>query len=71
MSKLIWEQIDVQPNGTIIERAEIFGGWLVTSTTDALTPQYNGYSTPQHHAEGYQWRTSITFVADPAHQWKI
>ena len=57
-----WEEIDPETY-----RAKIFGGWLVKTVHDAVT--YFGKDQPAEW--GYQWRSAITFVPDPNHEWKI
>jgi hypothetical protein len=67
---LKWEEIQQDDQIICMKRIKVIGGWIVQATMDALTPQYQGYDTPvQEH--GYQWRTSITFVPDPNHEWKL
>lgn len=65
--KLEWEQIE-HNHGNYITRAKIFGGWLVMSTDEVQTLRNDGYGLSPEN--GYEWRTSITFVPDPKHEWK-
>ena len=67
---LTWEEIKQDDQAIYMKRMKIVGGWIVQATMDALTPQYHGYNIPVQES-GYQWRTSITFVPDPNHEWKI
>lgn len=66
--KLEWESIE-HNHGNYLVRAKVFGGWLVMSTDDVQTQVYGGYNTPSNE-QGYEWRTSITFVPDVKHEWK-
>ncbi len=66
---LNWEDIK-HNHGFYLRRAEVIGGWLVIAISDVMTPMNQGHSQPVP-MEGYEWRTSITFVPDPDHQWKI
>lgn len=58
---------DIKTNlGDSFRRARIFGGWLVTVTSDVIhDTEYNGMTS------GHDWRTSVTFVFDPFHLWRI
>lgn len=67
--KLDWENIE-NNQGEYINRAKIFGGWLVTVTNNVMTQVYKGYTIPENE-DGYEWRTSITFVPDLNHEWKL
>jgi len=60
-----WEKIDES-----ISRSRAPWGWLVMYQTDVYTPMNTGYAQPEM-MQGYEWRTSITFVFDPFHTWKI
>lgn len=66
--KLEWERIDDSTSAGVY-RAKVFGGWLIMATDDVITPVNTGYSMPEYH-QGYEWRTSITFVPDLKHEWK-
>ena len=62
-----WEDMTNNLSGWMY-RAPVPGGWLVRCTEDAL------YKNPDHHNHlqgGYEWRTSITFVPDPSHEWRL
>jgi len=69
MAILSWEQID-HGMGFQMQRTKIFGGWLVTTIDEVRSPIYTGYNQPEYK-EGYEWRTSITYVHDPNHDWKL
>jgi len=64
--KLEWEQIE-HNHGNQITRAKVFGGWLVMLTDEVQTLTNDGYGFS--HSEGYEWRTSITFIPDINHEW--
>ena len=64
--KLEFESIETPRFGMYIARAKVPGGWLVTCTQDVNTQLPERGITGQ----GYEWRTSITFVPDPNHEWK-
>lgn len=67
MPELKWEDIS-HDNGFILRRARVFNGWLVSAISDVQTnvSLSEGYI---QRSEGYEWRTSITFVPDPNHEW--
>jgi len=69
MAELKWENIK-HDHGFSLRRAKIFGGWLVASIDEVRSPINTGYNQPDY-TEGYEWRTSLTFVPDPNHEWKI
>ncbi len=48
-----------------LERAAIFGGWLVRSSSPVTHDTDNGMQ------DGWDWRVAITFVPDPVHQWAL
>ncbi len=58
---MTWEEIEAG-----LERAAIFGGWLVRSTTSVSHCMVDGGVQ-----DGWDWRESITFVPDPVHQWAL
>jgi hypothetical protein len=66
---LNWEEIEHNHSFNLI-RVRIPGGWLVSATEDVRSPMDTGYNKPEYY-KGYEWRTSITFVPDPNHEWKI
>lgn len=65
---LKWEKI-MHDNGFFLNRVKIFGGWLVAAVSDvnSVLPYGDGIRNDQ----GYEFRTSITFVPDPTHEWKV
>lgn len=65
---LNWEEIK-HDRGFYMNRAKIFGGWLVSAISDvsSVLPNGDGIMTQQ----GYEYRTSITFVPDPNNEWKL
>lgn len=69
MPELSWEEIK-HDRGFYLQRTKVFGGWLVSTVDDVRSPVYNGYNTPDY-TQGYEWRTSITFVPDPSHEWEL
>lgn len=66
---LNWDEIN-HDNGFILRRAKVFGGWLVNSLLDGCTPtRYsNGYI---ENERSHEWRSSLTFVPDPNHEWDL
>ena len=46
------------------QRAKVFGGWLVKSFEEVITPQED-----QPFASGWEWRASMAFVPDAKHEW--
>lgn len=62
-----WEKLE---EFCTISRAKIPWGWLVMSVNDVMTPMNTGYDKPEM-LQGYEWRSSITFVFDPFHWWKL
>ena len=48
-----------------VYRAKVPGGWLVATSNDAVVTIHDIVQ------EGYQWRTSITFMPDPKHEWEV
>lgn len=58
-----WEMIDSA--GTLF-RLSVPGGWLVKHMETVLTEMIN------HELQtGYEWRTSIAFVPDENHEWRV
>lgn len=64
-----WESVH-QDHAQNIYRAAIIGGWLVMSVDDVRSPIYTGYPQPEYK-DGYEWRSSITFVPDINHEWDL
>lgn len=56
-----WERI-IDNHGSYLYRTSILGGWLVKVVDDVFL---NGVLTQ------YEFRSSITFVPDINHDWKI
>lgn len=52
--------------GYTLERAKVFGGWLVREMHDVL------HINPNYHSlqPGYEWRSTLTFIPDPSHTWE-
>jgi len=68
LTKLKWEKI-FSEHSNYLNRAAVFGGWLVMSTDDVI--EYQGDQSHKTGQEGYQWRTSICFIPDPSHSWDL
>lgn len=64
-----WENISGNHSNSLY-RTRVPFGWLVMSTDEVLSPRNSGYSMPEY-TNGYEWRTSITYVFDPFKMWKI
>lgn len=65
---LKWELID--KDGTAqINRAPIFGGWLVLVTDNVCNNLTSNGQGPLE--QGYEWRNNLTFVPDPKHEWAL
>ena len=58
-----FEIINTPSIGDTVRRSKIFGGWLVLVTSYVFHTDGN--------YNGIDWRTSVTFVFDPFHLWKI
>lgn len=58
----------IHTNANHLYRTRTPWGWLVESVDDVCTP---ADYTNNIHAYGSEWRTSITFVFDPFHMWKV
>lgn len=74
---LKWEEIK-HDHGFYLKRAMVFGGWLVASINDVAVTQttqttifISSHESIHTGAIGSEWRTSITFVPDPNHEWVI
>ena len=66
---IIWENIENDHTGYLY-RAKVPGGWLVKVVEDVISQQPSGMIHPQiNYQIGYEWRTSITFMPDPDHEW--
>lgn len=50
-------------------RAKVPGGWLIMSEQDVMHNEPN-YGRDGFRS-GFDWRTSVTFVPDPTHEWKV
>ena len=63
MFKMQWEPIPQDIAGTLW-RAKVPGGWLVNMVNDVtqILPD-------QGLTQGYDWRSSLTFLPDPSHLW--
>lgn len=59
---LHWEDIN-HDNGFYLRRTKVFGGWLISAISDVGAAQMG--------RNDCEWRTSITFVPDPNHEWKL
>jgi hypothetical protein len=77
MAQLKWEEIK-HNRGFYLNRAKVFGGWLVSAIDDVFTTRSTNTTVWVSSEEsthsgsfGSEWRTSITFVPDPAHEWKL
>lgn len=56
-----WEQIDAYH-----QRAAVFGGWLIKAFENV-----NHYIPEQGLNSGWDFRVSMTFVPDAAHEWVL
>jgi hypothetical protein len=68
-----WEPIP-QENAVSVWRSPVFGGWLVMVTDEVQTQQPEAWSSqiPSFRNEqSHEWRSSITFMPDPQHQWDL
>jgi len=71
-----WESIEHNHAGYLF-RAKIIGGWLVKEVMDATVQVPNieahggNYLTVWHNQENLNWTSSICFVPDPNHEWKL
>jgi len=54
---------DWQEIGPNMYRLCIHGGWLVKHTEEVFQEARSNW--------GWDWRSSIAFVPDPDHQWKV
>ncbi len=60
--EFVFERIDDEH-----ERAKVFGGWIVKASSSVYHLD-NGVS---QGGEGWDWRITMTFVPDPAHEWSL
>ena len=65
---LIWEIIPQNTGGTLW-RTKVFGGWLVKEIHEVYLEHNNGSFILENN--GHTWTSSIAFVPDPLHDWKI
>lgn len=63
MRNLNWEVIDKDDRAMC--RAKVPGGWIIRESMEVMT---NVNETCQ---QGYEWRTTIAFIPDPAHAWVL
>jgi len=70
MIELEWEPIK-QNHAGFLSRAKVFGGWLIKEASDVQTQVVDFYNEhPSFRNEyGYEFRTTMTFMADPNHEW--
>lgn len=66
---LYWEEIK-QNQGAYLCRAKVFGGWLVKETQEVHLDIGDNHTSVLSNT-GYEWTSSITFVPDANHEWKI
>jgi hypothetical protein len=66
---LKWENIP-HDNGFHLRRAKTFGGWLIAAISDVNTviSESSGF---YNNEQGHEFRTAITFVPDPNHEWEL
>ena len=57
---LVWHKID---DDHCIARVP--GGWMFKTTEEVTHISHNG-----HHSDGWDWRTSVTFIPDPTHMYE-
>jgi len=69
MSNIEWQEVP-QPHLAKLYRAKVFGGWLVKTVDEVLTPTFLQQGRFERSPE-MEWRTSITFVPDPKHEWDL
>lgn len=65
---LNWEIIP-QDTAGILQRTKVVGGWLVKEVHEVYLEHNNGSFILENN--GHTWTSSITFVPDVLHQWKI
>ena len=64
---MIWEDIESNLSG-YYRRTKVFGGWLVQVTEEVIHDQRE---CGRGMVGGWDWRTSLCFVPDLNHEWKI
>jgi hypothetical protein len=62
--KIKWETIE-QECATTIYRTRVPWGWLVYAVDDVF------HSTSERTGSGWDWRSSVAFVFDPFHWWRV
>lgn len=60
---LKWQNIK-HDRGFYLIRSKVIGGWLVAAVNDV----YTNWNSP---TTGSEWRTPLTFIPDPNHEWKL
>lgn len=75
MEALQWEFVPTTEQYQRLERAAIFGGWLVKNTSNLqnipLFPQESGVFHSIKMPEDYTQRITLTFVPDSNHIWSL
>lgn len=66
---LTWELIPTNHSFRLY-RTPVFGGWLIKSTDEVISTIDDGYRKPKHE-QGVEFRSSLTFIPDPIHQWNL
>jgi hypothetical protein len=67
-----WEEFKNEGEPFTMYRTKVLGGWLVTIRENVVTdivPATDKSST--YYEKGIEFRTSVTFVPDPAYQWRL
>jgi len=62
--KLVFEPIKHDLADSMF-RTRVPWGWLVVVSADVVHDQNGSWQS------GWDWRTSITFMFDPFHRWKV
>jgi hypothetical protein len=62
---MVWEDFTDRTRPAALSRTRVPWGWLVLATEE-VTHIRDGILQG-----GWDWRTSITFVFDPFHNWKV
>ena len=63
-----WEDLTDDNFATTLRRTKVPWGWLVMAIEEVI---HNRMDNGQGMIGGWDWRTSITFVFDPFHWWKV